>query len=266
VPIARIPAAIQRQAGLLDALAALTTSADKLIYATGANAVTQTTLTAYARSLLDDANAGTARTTLGAAASGAVTGTGITQATGKILGRTTASTGAIEEITVGTGLTLSAGSLSASITSGTAVATTSGTSIDFTSIPAGTKRITLMFSGVSTNGTSGLLVQIGDSGGVETTGYSSSSSTGSAGTSSTSGMMIYALYAAGTPSGTFVLARLNASTFTWVGSHAFGAPGTNVNIIGGGSKSLSAELDRIRLTTVNGTDVFDAGSVNILYE
>jgi uncharacterized repeat protein (TIGR02059 family) len=34
----------------------------------------------------------------------------------------------------------------------------------------------------------------------------------------------------------------------------------------GGAKSLSATLDRVCITTVNGTDTFDAGSINILYE
>jgi hypothetical protein len=58
------------------------------------------------------------------------------------------------------------------ITSGTAVASTSGTSIDFTSIPSWVKRITVMLNGVSTSGTSIPLIQLGDSGGIENTGYS----------------------------------------------------------------------------------------------
>ena len=58
------------------------------------------------------------------------------------------------------------------VNSKTAVATTSGTAIDFTGIPAGVKRITVMFNGVSTNGTSNYLLQLG-SGSVQTTGYSS---------------------------------------------------------------------------------------------
>jgi hypothetical protein len=51
------------------------------------------------------------------AAIGAITGSGLTQATGRILGRTTASTGAIEELTVGAGLSLSAGALTANVAS-----------------------------------------------------------------------------------------------------------------------------------------------------
>lgn len=52
----------------------------------------------------------------GAATAGAVTTSGLTMATGRMLGRTTASTGAIEEITVGTGLSLSAGALTCTVT------------------------------------------------------------------------------------------------------------------------------------------------------
>jgi len=55
------------------------------------------------------------------------------------------------------------------ITSGTAVASTSGTSIDFTGIPSWVKRITVMFDVVSTNGSAIILIQLGDSGGIETT-------------------------------------------------------------------------------------------------
>jgi len=57
------------------------------------------------------------------------------------------------------------------LVSGTAVASTSNTSIDFTSIPAGVRRITVMFDAVSTSGTSNWLIQLGDSGGIENTGY-----------------------------------------------------------------------------------------------
>ena len=55
---------------------------------------------------------------LGAAASGAITTSGLTQASARLLGRTTASTGAVEEITVGAGLSLSAGGLSATASGG----------------------------------------------------------------------------------------------------------------------------------------------------
>jgi hypothetical protein len=81
------------------------------------------------------------------------------------------------------------------ITSGTAVASTSGTSIDFTGIPSWVKRITVMFSSVSLSGASSYLVQIGTSGGIQNTGYTSSSfiiaTAGSNGSNSTAGYVIY---------------------------------------------------------------------------
>lgn len=57
----------QPQDATLTALAALATAADKLIYATGADTFATTTLSAFIRTLLDDADAATARATLGAA-------------------------------------------------------------------------------------------------------------------------------------------------------------------------------------------------------
>lgn len=153
--------------------------------------------------------------------------------------------------------------------SATAVASTSGTSIDFTSIPSWVKRITVMLNGVSTNGTSNIQIQIGDSGGIETTSYVSGAGfaggTNSAGsTTSTTGFVLSVSgTAATTTSGIAVIC--NHTSNTWSESFS-GAYGTGVGAFGGGYKDLSATLDRIRITTVNGTDTFDAGSINILYE
>ena len=152
------------------------------------------------------------------------------------------------------------------ITSGTAVASTSGTSIDFTSIPSWVKRVTVCFRGVSVSGTSSILIQLGDSGGIETTGYISTSIVTGAGTatiSSTDGLVIYQDAAAEIHSGLATI--INMTGNSWVFSHA-GKNNTVKGSFGGGDKELSATLDRIRITTVNGTDTFDAGSVNILYE
>ena len=156
-----------------------------------------------------------------------------------------------------------------SITSGTAVASTSGTSIDFTSIPSWVKRITVMFTGVSSNGSSNFLIQSG-AGSVQTTGYSTASTLASTGASTgavtTNGFLLYqaAVGAAFTFSGSFVLSSVGSNT--WVGSGVVARTDGSGIVMLGGTLALSGTLDRVRITTVNGTDTFDAGSINILYE
>ena len=153
------------------------------------------------------------------------------------------------------------------ITQGTAVASTSGTSIDFTGLPAWIKRITVMLSGVSTSGSSAFLVQIG-SGSVDATGYTSSGSavdTAVATATYTTGYGARVTSSGYVAQGTFVLTLLGSNI--WLETHTLSASATpNTNFFGGGVKTLSGTLDRVRITTVNGTDTFDAGSVNIMYE
>ncbi len=145
-------------------------------------------------------------------------------------------------------------------------ATTSGTSIDFTSIPASVKRITVLLNGVSVSGTSDLLVQIGDAGGLETTGYASSSAAAGGNTDSTIGFILTQTSSATAVwSGSISLNLQKTSTFTWVSAGILASPGFIIRTSAGG-KALTAELDQLRLTTVNGTDTFDAGSVSISYE
>jgi hypothetical protein len=167
-----------------------------------------------------------------------------------------------------TGNMVVAGANSA-IVSGTAVASTSGTSIDFTSIPSWVKRITVMFNGVSTSGTSNLLIQLGDAGGVENTGYTGTSAlTGNtvAGTATnySVGFLFNYSSAAAVSQGLFTLATLGGNV--WAGQGIFGRSDTTNLCQSAGRKTLSDVLDRIRITTVNGTDTFDAGTINILYE
>jgi hypothetical protein len=158
------------------------------------------------------------------------------------------------------------------ITSGTAVASTSGTSIDFTSIPSWVKRITVMFSGVSVSGTSVIQTQLGTSGGIQTTSYNSAF-IGGTNTSTVSGGSL----STGIPTGLFqtaaalhygqiIISLLDSATGTWAYSGVSTYPAGNNGYMISGTKVLSGTLDRVRITTVNGTDTFDAGSINILYE
>ncbi len=149
------------------------------------------------------------------------------------------------------------------ITSGTAVSA-SGTSVDFTSIPSFVKRITVMFSGISTNGSSPLIVQLGDSGGVETTGYLSVSGNRASETTFTTGLVVSLnMASAQTLSGAMYINNVSGSSFV---ATSLITISDNSIIFSAGSKSTSATLDRVRITTQNGTDTFDAGTINILYE
>ena len=157
------------------------------------------------------------------------------------------------------------------LVSGTAQATTSGTSITFSSIPSWVKRITVMFSNVSTNGSSNLQVQIG-SGSVTSSGYSSVGAQTGGGTQYlptsvvTSGFVIYNQTGASASFSGQMILTLETSN-TWVSGHNLIDAGVaRVNSGAGTSGNLSGALDRVVITTVNGTDTFDAGSINILYE
>lgn len=157
------------------------------------------------------------------------------------------------------------------ITLGTAVASTSGTSIDFTGLPAWIKRITINLSFVSTNGTSNLRIRIGPVGGVETSGYSGTStafaSTAVGQIQLSAGVDINdGSTAATSRNGQVVFTLLDSATNNWAFSGNIGQGDTVRASIVGGSKSLAGVLSIVRITTVNGTDTFDAGSINILYE
>jgi len=153
----------------------------------------------------------------------------------------------------------------APIVAATAQASTSGTSIDFTGIPSWVRRITVMFGAVSTSGSSNFLIQLGDAGGIETTGYDSSAEYGGTAAASSSGAIVRNIGASDNNIGSVVFSLLGSNR--WIGF------GVIRPIVAGGtggvcasSKTLSDTLDRVRITTVNGTDTFDNGSINILYE
>ena len=156
--------------------------------------------------------------------------------------------------------------LSQPLTLATAVNTTSGTSIDFTGIPPWVKRITVMWNAVSGSGTSVFLIQLGDAGGIENTGYSSYATSAASTVNTndyTTGFAIGGGIAARSYRGLLQICLLGSNA--WVASGT-GNDATANNTFLSGSKTLSDTLDRLRLTTVNGTDTFDAGSVNIIYE
>ena len=191
-------------------------------------------------------------------------GTGVTTSTG---------TGAV---VLGTGPSISSAVMttmaSSVITIGTPV-TASGTSISFTSIPSWVKRITLSLSGISTNGTSLKTIRIGPVGGVETSGYLGG---GIQDVSNSSGVVNYTTgFACGSGTsnaaawlvnGTFTLTLLNASTNLWSGTSMLCDSASAIIFSSAGSKPLAGTLTQVSLTTQNGTDTFDAGSINILYE
>jgi len=233
--------------------------------------------------------AGNARTNLSAASSGAnsdITSiTGLTTALTVAQGGTGAATHTSKGVLIGNGTsavtTVSPGTSgnvltsdgtnwtsSTSLNSGTAQASTSGTSIDFTSIPSWVKRVTVMFNGVSTNGSSIVQVQIG-SGSVTTSGYAGSATGMGVGVTTnlyTSGLVLF------TNNESSSAVRVGQAVITLVSGNIY-SMSANTSLTNVATTSLTSSvvtlggvLDRVRITTVNGTDTFDAGSINILYE
>lgn len=153
------------------------------------------------------------------------------------------------------------------LTSGTAQASTSGTVVEYGSIPSWVKKITVMLSGVSTNGSNNLLIQLGSSGGYETSSYISTMGVVNAGvasqSSSGSGFMVASQTAARTASGIVTIALLGSNT--WVYNSVVRSE-TSVVAFSAGAKTLAGTLDRVRVTSTGSTDAFDAGTINILYE
>jgi hypothetical protein len=121
-----------------------------------------------------------------------------------------------------------------------------------------------MFNGVSTNGSSNILIQIG-AGSVTTSGYNGGTS-----------FVVSASFSAN--SAGFLVANSVASTAVYSGVAQINAIGSNgwayagnvaaaTNVfVGSGAITLGGTLDRVRITTAGGTDTFDAGTINILFE
>lgn len=145
----------------------------------------------------------------------------------------------------------------------TAVASNSGTNINFTSIPSWVKRITIMLNGVSTNGGSGVIAQlgIGSTPTYITTGYVS----GSSSATTTNGLWVHAgINQADTRLGSCVITNFGGNIWNSSAVGGFGnGAGTST---AGGYISLGATLTALRITSGNNSDTFDAGFINIMYE
>jgi len=185
----------------------------------------------------------------------AVSGTVITTATGQTL-----TSPVIAGTPTGAGV----------LTSGTAQASTSGTSITFTGIPSWVKRVTVMFSGVSTNGTNPLQIQVGV-GSIQTTGYVSQASSIGAGVgtnSSTVGFILTQSTAIGDLASGAIQLCLQSST-SIVATGGLNKAGAGALGVNSGLCTVSGSIDQLRIigsTTGSPTDTFDAGSINIMYE
>jgi len=171
-----------------------------------------------------------------------------------------------------TGITAS--SLVQKYTLDTAKASTSGTNIDFTGIPSWAKRITVMFNGVSTNGNDAKLIQLGTSGGFQTTLYNGASTfiglnagnTQAGHANFTSGIGINFPNAANIMFGNVVITLQNNSDHTWTAHGVLSISDAAYTCLVAGSRTLSSALTQIRITSTGGTNAFDAGSINIAYE
>jgi hypothetical protein len=186
---------------------------------------------------------------------------------GSINGILKSSSGVVSQAVAGTDyLTSTSGG---SITLATAQ-TASGTAVDFTGIPSWVKRITVMLNGVSTNGTSSLRFRIGGAS-IESSGYNGCSlrtaADGSIATSSFSNG--FDLFGIGSAPfnyfGNCVLSLITNNIWSLTGIIAYPTANNPFNSLAG-SKQTSSSLSIVRITTVNGTDTFDAGTINISYE
>jgi hypothetical protein len=230
--------------------------------------------TAVTGTLSATGNISTSAGNITATAGSITAGTSITATTSASVG-TTLSVDTIAEKTSNAGVTvdgvlLKDGVTAASsiiITSGTPLATTSGSSVEFTGIPTWAKKITVMFYGISVDTTNGIYVQIGPSGGVTTTGYTSTSIRGSGSPGSAAQTSGFAIQGGGNAGNTWYgmmdIFLMDATNYYYVSTHSLYSNNSNA-VYGGGGVATTGLITRVKL--VGDATNFDAGSVNILYE
>jgi hypothetical protein len=203
---------------------AVAVAANKFLARSSSGNIAAKDITDFALTLLDDSTASAARTTLG------ITGTG-------------------------------------GFTTNSSVATTSGTSVSSSgtvTIPSTATQVIMHFNGISTNGSSVPIIQIGDSGGLETTGYTQRGGYSTAGSSGTTGFVTSDNWnATDTLYGSITFSKVGTDIWSAVG--IFAILGQNKMAHCGGIKTLSTTLDRVGITTTGGTDTFDAGSFYVTY-
>lgn len=186
---------------------------------------------------------------------------------------TTDTSGTLNIVTgSGSGVTAmsidASGNVSGVLKSGTAVTNASGTSIDFTGIPSTAKRITVMFSDVSLSGTANPMIRLGTASGIESgtiyyamSGANTTSNAASA-QNFTTGFGIQSGLATNSVIGQLVITNISGNT--WIAMGTFTGNTSNNTWITG-KVTLTGVLTQLRCTN-NGSDTFDAGTINILYE
>ncbi len=150
------------------------------------------------------------------------------------------------------------------IVRGTRVVTTSGTEANFTGIAAGASLIHVMFFDVSFDGGNEMMIQIGDSGGIDTdSNYRGHASNRASETANTTGFRVtLGMVVGGAVGGVITLARIDENKWGLSGQLS---DGSVAPFKAAGQKELPGELTQIRVRPV-GSDDFDGGVINILVQ